>query len=279
MLQLAANYRRMFPIFICNVELKNIDETGSKIKFAKWPGIVAILVATSILSTILFHLSVVMKMSSFTDGAVLYSSLGSHYFTFTFPVIYSMLKYREIHVFWCKIYEIVDFVFTDLGYEISLRRFWKCFFMDSALIVSTNCLYGVCRLWWKVNELPNGLKIGIVILIYTVMYALIHALFVVNLNHFFIRLLAKYINVDYRNRASNLVFDYNDRSLLHQLHLYKRFHYKLWELAKAVNSFLGISVLILNYHAFIDVAFAAYLIFYNISIGQPAIVSISIAKP
>lgn len=279
-MRLFAHYRRMFAVLTFNVNLDNITavnvDQNVEVITTKCPSILLLLLATAIATMSIVQTSMCLNAIAITEVLVLYSTILSHYVTFAFPLIHSMFNYRQMHFFWCKVWETTFFAFTELGYDISFEYFWKRFLADATISIVSFTLYGALRVWLFVTRIPFGIQLGITILLEIVIYITVHALFIINLNSFFSRLLIKYVDLEYRNRASHLVFDNLDHSLLHQLRLYKRFHYKLWEMTTAVNAFFGLTLLVLSYHAFVDVAYAAYYVFYYISIREPADALISI---
>lgn len=269
-LRLATVYRRFFSVLIFNVELENITEVNinAKVITRKWPGIFVLLVVTAVAALATVIQIIFPNSLSFTEHVTLSLVALSHYVTFVFPLIYSMFNYRKIHYFWCKVYETACFAFSELGFEISFQWFWKRFFVDTVICAVTLILHGSCRIWFHSPRTHYARQYCTTFLQETIIYIIVHALFMVNLNSFFIRLLIKYIDLDHQNRTSNLIFDHGERSLLHQLRLYKQFHYKLWEMTTAVNGFFGLTLLILSYHAFVDVSYAAYYVFFCVALGK-----------
>lgn len=274
-LQVAKIYRRIFSVLIVNVGLENIIEENNSAEVKKCPTILALVFATGLATT------TVLLQSIFSNGLPLSEFLAlcfivlSHYCTFAFPLINSMFNYRKIHLFWSKVCEITRFAYEELGYEICFEYFWKRFLTDGAITCGTFALYALIRFSIYSPRIVYGTQCGVIVLQEIVAYIVLHALFVVNLNSFFIRLLIKYIKMDYRNRASNLIFDHVQRSLLHQLRLYKQFHYKLWEMTTAVNAFFGLTLLVLSYHAFLDIAYSAYYVFLYVSRREPVVILMS----
>lgn len=273
-LRLASIYRRIFSVLILGVELVNLAEVNKKVALTtkKCSVFLLLLLATALASaTIVFQMFHSFKLP-LTESMSFFFIVSSNYFTFVFPLIQAMFNYRDIYNFWCKIYETTCFALSELGYEIGFGYFWKRFFQGTAICVVINVTYAIVRIWLYSLKFSYGTQCCLLLQQGFVVFIVVHALFVVNLNSFFIRLLIKYINLDYRYRASNLVFDHVERSLLNQLRLYKQFHYKLWEMTTAVNMFFGLTLLVLSYHSFVDIAYAAYYIFLYISRRDPAII-------
>lgn len=269
-LRLASIYRRTFSVLILNVGLENIVTTNrnKKLSTKQWPGFLILLFATLI--AIMSGISVYLfcKALPFTEQSVLYSVVLSHFVSFVFPMIQSMYNYRKIHFFWCKLWETTCFAISELDCDISFRYFWKCFLIDTAISIGFFALYGILRTWLYVTRIPFGIQFGITIQMGIVVYIVVHVLFIVHLNRFYIRLLIKRIKLHLRIRATNVICDDSERLLLLQLRLFKQFHYKLWEMTTAVNGFLGSTLLILSYHALIEVAYSAYYTFYYIVLRE-----------
>lgn len=272
-LRLANVYRRFFSVLIFNVGLENITAVtrSAEVITNKWPAILVLLFVTAVAAfAIIFQVFFRNLLPRF-ENVTLYCIVLSHYVTFIFPLIHSMFHYRKIYFFWCKIHEVTFFAFNELGFEISLQYFWKQFSADITIVTASYILLGTLRLWSHTPKTHFGRKCCAVFLQQIIVYIVAHALFVVHLNNFYIRLLIKCINLDYRRRASNLIYDRGDRSLLHQLRLYRQFHFKLWEITTAVNGFFGLTLLVLSYHVFIDVAYCAYYIFLYVSLQRSAV--------
>lgn len=276
-LRLARIYRRIFSVLICSIGLADIKE-GNKnndLIARKCPVILFVLFASAIAAMVLVFQSNLTSAYSLTENVALFVLVFSHFVTFIFPLIQSMFNYRKIYFFWCKIYETSCFALNELGYEISFGYFWKRFFTDTAISVGIFTSYGLVAVIFPATKMPVASQFCVIVLQEIIIYVVVHALFIVNLNSFFIRLLIKYIGIDYRSRTSNLIFDHRERSLLYQLRLYKKFHYKLWEMTTAVNGFFGLTLLLMSYHAFIDIAYAAYHIFLYMARHDPASILIS----
>lgn len=258
-LQLATIYRRIFSVLVVNVDLDNIDKVNKEegVNIKRIPTLLALLVVTVVAVLSLFLQLYLQNTLPLTENLALYSMVWSHHPTSAFPLIHSLFNYRQIHVFWCKVYETTCFAISELVHDVSLRYFWKRFFIDTAISVGTFILYGMCQLWIYSRRTSYERQLCTVLLQEIIIYIIVHALFIVNLSSFFNRLLIKYVNLDYRNRASSLTVENVEMSLLHQLRLYKQFHYKLWEMTTAVNAFFGLTLLVMSYHAFVDIAYSA----------------------
>lgn len=275
-LRLAAAYRRVFSGLILNIELVNLVEVDKTVPLTTkiYPVILLLLFATMVAITginLQIFLPNTLPLSEFLTMCFLFSS---KFVAVAIPLIQSMFNYREIHFFWCKIYETTRFAFDELGYEISFRYFWKRFLTSTVVCVVTSAIHATIRFWFHSWKSATGTQFCAFLQQSIILYIVVHALFIVNLNSFFIRLLIKYIDLDYRNRVSNLDTGREERPLLAQLKLYKQFHYKLWEMTIAVNNFFGITLLVLSYHSFVDITNAAYYIFLYISRRDPALILI-----
>lgn len=273
-LRLAAIYRRIFSVLIVDVELVNLAEVNKKVVLTtkKCCVFLLLLLASALASAAIVFQTIHSLKLPLTEYMALYFIVISNYFAFAFPLIQAMFNYREIYNFWCKIYETTCFALSELGYEIGFGYFWKRFLHSTAICIVINVTYALVRIWLWSLKFSFGTQCCLLLQQGLVVFIVVHALFVVNLNSFFVRLLIKYVNLDYRYRASNLVFDHVERSLLNQLRLYKQFHYKLWEMTTAVNMFFGLTLLVLSYHSFVHIAYAAYYIFLYISRRDPAII-------
>lgn len=273
-LRFASIYRRTFSVLILCVGLENLIEVNKKVALPikKYPAFLILLLATTATTTGLVIQSHFPHQLPPTESVAYCFSIFSHWITFAFPLIQSIFNYREIHLFWCKLHEITCFAFTELGYEISFGYFWKRFFTGTVVCILVNAFNAAIRFWFYSLKTSFVTQCCGVLQREVITYIVVHALFIVNLNSFFNRLLIKYIDLDYRNRASNLVFDHVERSLLCQLRLFKQFHYKLWEMTTAVNGFFGLTLLMLSYHSFVDIAYAAYYIFLYIARRDPVTV-------
>lgn len=272
-LRLAAIYRQFFSVLILSVQLENITKVNKNVKVVtnKWPAFLVLLVVTAAAALAIYFQHSFANELPFTQNAALFLVTLSHYMAFAFPLIHSMLNYRKIHCFWCKIYEMTCFASRKLGYELCFEYFWKRFLTDATICLVTLLLHASVRLFTRSSKTHFGRHCCTIFMQEILIFVTIHALFVVNLSSFFIRLLIKNIHLEYRNRSANLVSDHGEHSILRHLHLYKQFHYMLWEMTTAVNGFFGLTVLVLTYHAFIDVAYSAYHIFFYIVLGQSAL--------
>lgn len=270
-LRLASTYRRMFSGLILNIELVNLVEVDKTLTTKMYPVILLLLFATTVAITginLQIFLPNTLPFSEFLTMCFLFLS---KYIAVAIPLIQSMLDYRQIHFFWCKVYETTCFAFGELGQEISFRYFWKRFFTSTAVCVGTSAFQALLWFWFHPLKSASGTQFCAFLQQFIILYIVVHALFIVSLNSFFIRLLIKYIDSDYRNKVSS---PGSERSLLSQLKSYKKFHYKLWEMTIAVNKFFGITLLVLSYHSFIDITYAAYYIFLYISRRDPALILI-----
>lgn len=269
-LRLASIYHRTFSILIFNVGLENIvtANKNKKLSTKKWPGLLVLLFATMIATMSGISIYLLCKALPFTEQLALYFAILSHFVSFIFPMMQSMYNYQKIHFFWCKLWETTCFAISELDCDISFGYFWKCFLTDTAVCIGCFALYGVLRTWLYVTRIAFVTQLGITIQLEVIVYIVVHVLFIVHLNRFYIRLLVKRIKLQLRIRASNVVCDDGECLLRHQLRLYKQFHYKLWEMTTAVNGFLGPTLLILSYHAFVDVTYSAYYTFYYIALRE-----------
>lgn len=264
--RLASTYRRMFSGLILNIDFVHLVEFNKTVALTTkiYPVILLLLFATMVAATGI-NLQIVLPntlpLSEFFTMCFLFSS---KYIAVAIPMIQSMFYYREIHYFWCKIYETTRFASAEFGYEISFRLFWKRFFTSTAVLVVTSAFQAILRFWFH-SKTATGTQFCVFLQQLIILYIVVHSLFIVTLNNFFIRLLVKYIDLDYRNRVSSIGSRCADRPLITQLKLYKQFHYKLWEMTIAVNKFFGITLLVLSYHSFVDITYAAYYIFLYIS--------------
>lgn len=266
-LRLVRIYRRVFSVLTANVGIENIVKVNVDAEVVVWkiPGILVLLFTTAVTIFTLILQIYCQNTLPYSENLTLSFTVLSYYFTFAFPLISSMFNYRKIYLFWSKLYETTCFALSELGYDISFEYFWKCFWKDAVISSMTFIVCGSFRLYFYSPRTAYERQICAAFLYEIIVYIVIHALFIINLNSFFHRLLIKYINLDYRNRASNLMFDHVECSLLQQLRVYKQFHYKLWEMTSAVNAFFGSTLMVLCCHAFIDVAHSAYYLFLYIS--------------
>lgn len=266
--QLASTYHRMFAILICNIDLRKINDVNSQESLRpRFCSIIWFLLfaTAAFVTTITLQLISAASLPTAANNVGIYFPNTSRYIAIAFVLVQSLFTYRKIHVFWCKAYETADFAFRKLGFVISFQHFWKRFITDATIIIVTHIVYFGLRLFFYLRTAIDIKQSCTIILQIFIVYIVLHALFIVNLNSFFIRLLIQYIDLDYRNRTSNLVFDHAEQSHLHRLRLYKQFHYKLWEITTSVSSVFGLSVLILSLHAFFDVVYPIYVICLNVS--------------
>lgn len=278
-LHLATIYRRIFSVLISDVGLENICEVNidATVTTAKWLGISVLLFVTTVTVLTTFFQFCFANQLQFSQNVTLYLVTLSHYITIAIPLIHSMFNFRKIHFFWRKIYETAHLAYNELGHEISFRFFWKKFLLDASICIVTLIMHGSLRIILHSSATHFGRQACNTLLQEIIIYVVVHALFVVNLSSFFIRLLIKYIDSDHRSRLLNSVFDHDD-SLLHQLRLYKQFHYKLWEMTAAINGFFGPTLLVLSCHAFVEVTYSAYGIFFHLALGKSARQLISIYR-
>lgn len=270
-------YQRFFSILSLNFEdpkaigKREVDVLASK----KYP-FISFLVFVFMTSVLVISQQLLFKTSSLIQLDVAFCSMVSCLFlTITFPMVQSIFHYREIHIVWCKVDETACLALKELQFEICFNYcFWKRFLIDCATsltVFGINVAVGFAFMSTRVGVQS---QVGMMILQAVVLYMRLHALFIVNLYNFLFHLLIEFVDSDYRNRTTNLVFDPVERSLCCQLKSYKHFHYKLWEIAAAINKFSGDTLLAICYYTLAETAYSSYYIFYHVAIKEKTVVLI-----
>lgn len=212
-----------------------------------------------------------------SENIVMCIAISYHYATIMVTLVHSMYNYREIHIIWCIIYEMHRFALKELSHKICFRPFWKRYLANCAIILIVFSLCGALRFSYLSPRIVLRSQIAVVSLQSVVLYIKLHALFIVHLFNYFVKLFIKYICVDHRQRMHNSTGDHIVPPIIFQLRLYQQFHYKLWRMVEAINRFFSFTILILSYHAFADIAYSSYYIFlYIVRDDAPALL---IRKP
>lgn len=270
-LGIARIYRRMFSVLALGVELVNLVGVDRKVALItnKYPTLVLLLSGSSLSASVILlqiFFPITLPLSEFWSLCFI---TFSRYVAFAFPLIHSMFHYRDMHFLWSKIGEITSFAFRELGYFVTFGYFWKRFLPAAAVCIVMTAMCTAIRMGFYSLRWSKGAQCCAILQQILILYIVLHTIFIVHMNSFFIRLLIKYIKVDYSNRASYFVFDHTERPLLKQLHLYKEIHYKLWEMTTAVNAFFGLTPLLLCGHSFVDIAYSAYYLYLNTARRDP----------
>lgn len=266
--KLVDTYQRLFPILSLNFEVKN--STGSRkdnaIATKKCPLILLMLfVCVSTVFVISQQLQVKCISRSELNAAFCFMVLCV-FVTIAVPVVHSAFHFHEIHVIWCKVDETAGLALNELNFEMFFGHFWKRFLVDCGISLTVFGMNAMLRfIYLYIKHKLNSCHFGLLLLHATVIYMRIHALFIIHLYSFLIRLLIKYIDGDYHNRASNVIFDCMQRSLSCQLRSYKQIHFKLYEIARAIDNFFGLTLLAICYYTFAEVAYSWYYIFYHLA--------------
>lgn len=264
-------YQRFFSTLSLNFEDPNSSGTKkfNVLATKKYPFIL-LLVFVFVTSVLVISQQLLFKSSSLIqiDVAICFMVL-CQFLTITFPMVQSIFHYREIHVVWCKVEETACLALKELKFEIcSGHRFWKRFLIDCATSLTVFGINVAMGFVFMSTRFGVESHIGMMILQGVVLYMRIHALFIVNLYNFLFHLLIEFVDSDYRKRTSNLVFHHVDRSLSCQLRSYKYFHFKLWEIATAINNFSGVTLLAICYYTLAETAYSSYYIFYHVAIKE-----------
>lgn len=264
-------YQRFFCTFSLNFEgpdsagMRKVNVLGSK----KYPFIL-LLVFVCVTSVLVISQQLLFKTIPLIQLDVAFCFMVSCLFlTITFPMVQSIFHYREIHIVWCKVDETACIALKELKFQICFDYcFWKRFLIDCATSVTVFGINVAMGFVFMSTRFGIESHVGMMILQAVVLYMRIHALFIVNLYNFLFHLLIEFVDSEYRNRMSNLVFDHAERSLSCQLKSYKHIHYKLWEIATAINNFSGGTLLAICYHTLAETAYSSYYIFYHVAIKE-----------
>lgn len=266
-LSLASVYKRIFSVLFYNMELVHtIRLNGANIELItkKCPLVLlSFFVLIAGVVGILQEFNIINGLPS-TEDIAMCIAICFHCATIMMMLIHSACKYREIHVIWCTAYELTRYTLKELGHKVCFRHFWKHYLGCSALIMTAFGVSSSLRLLYRSPRIILRTQISIIVLQGVVIYIAMHALFIVQLFNYFVRLFIKCIYLDYRSRMRDSTVGPVARPIIAQLRLYQQFYHKLWRMVESINQFFSFTILILNYHAFFSVAFSSYYIFLYI---------------
>lgn len=260
-LQVAVIYKRLFGHLILHIDIE--ATSPNRIATRKCPLVFGMLIISGVF--VFFFAQDTwydFGLPRRPECIAMHIKFCTHYSAILFIVLYSGYNYRELHFIWCKFHELTHFAADELKHQINFRVFRK-----RLLGIYGGMLPGlVFHIVFGFFDFgtPFGTRIRLTVVLFkaAVFYVSLHVIFVIRLFNYLIEFLVNYVALDYRKRVCDFTVNRTQSSLHHQLKLFKLFHYKLWEIANAISRHFGPPVLILTYHALVEIAYSAYHIFW-----------------
>lgn len=258
-------YRSLFSILQFNTQIKTNFESQTKPKF--W----LLLFKQNFWILILMFYSISINSIAYYQYCCSTSAeqiIGIHIvliillnaiFTLL-TLVQSFIYGKYLQTLWIRFGALNYSIKNRLNHQINFRTFLKSFKVSGILIFGLFVISASLRYVADDKETPFWSQISNFNTEILIIYTKMHAIFVIELFHYFFEHFNKYVNLVYHLNSSQMVY-HGRPDIIETLKSYTKIHREFCSIGRKINGFFGLSFLAFMSQTFIFTAYSVYSLY------------------